>query len=160
MTSSPWSSYLNDHLAAATAGRQLFRRAAATHQGDELGDELAALVLEVMADRQALLDVMALLEVRPSRSHAALGWTGERLGRLKLNGTLLRRSPTTDLVELEGMRLLVTATGCCWEVLRAASEHDSRIQAPTLDALMERAADQGRRLRALQLQVAGSQQLG
>src|SRR4051794_23122685 len=52
------SIYLNDHLAAATAGANLARRAAGSNEGTDYGTVLEAVANEIEDDRAALADVM------------------------------------------------------------------------------------------------------
>ena len=58
-------------------------------------------------DRDEVHAIMAERGLRRSRLKPVLGGLAERGGRLKLNGTLVRRSPLTPLVELEGLGLLL-----------------------------------------------------
>ncbi len=147
------ATYLNDHLLGATAGVDLFHRAAGSHRGSELGAELQRLAHEVAEDRDTLLAIMADLDVSPSQVRVLAGHVAERLGRLKPNGTLLARSPLTDVVELEGMRVAVLAKSSGWELLRAACTHEPRLDLGRLDGLLQRAADQRDRLAALHVRV-------
>ncbi len=153
------TSYLNDHLAGATAGRDLFRRAAKSHQGDELGGQLSDLAQEVDDDRKVLIDTMTTLGIRRNPASVVLGVTAERLGRLKPNGFVIRRSPLSDVVELEGMRLAVAAKLAGWEMLLAVAAEDTRLDRTALEDSVRRANDQLERVRTLHLQVA-AQQLG
>lgn len=144
--------YLNDHLAAATGGVELFRRAAGSHGGDR-GEEIARLREEVAADRDSLRSVMRRLGIAENVPMVALGWLGEKAGRLKPNGYLVRRSPLADVVELEAMRAGVHGKLCLWQTLRAALTHDDRVSAVELETLIERAGDQQTRLYKLHLQA-------
>lgn len=153
MPSSTLTIYLNDHLAGATAGLELFRRAARTQRGTPAGPELARLTAEVTEDRDSLLSVMRRLGV-PVRQYKVLGgWVGEKVGRVKLNGHLLTRSPLSNLVELEALRLGVEGKGAGWRLLRAVAEQDPRLDPADLDRLVERAQDQVGRLEALRMQA-------
>ena len=146
--------YLQDHLAGATAAVELCRRAAGAHQGSSLGDVLEVLTLEATSDRQALVDLMALMEVPPDRIKIAAAWLGEKVGRLKLNGALMRRSPLSDVVELEAMRMALEWKAAGWRVLRALSDSEPRLAAADLEGLLARAADQITRVEDLRLTVA------
>ena len=61
--------YLNDHLAGATLGVELSRRAASENDGIELGDFLQRLHREIAEDRGVLEGVMAALAVDSSPAH-------------------------------------------------------------------------------------------
>lgn len=132
--------YLQDHLAGATAGRDLARRACSANAGTELGSFLGGLELEIAEDRESLLEIMRHLEVEPDRLKLAGAWAGEKLGRLKLNGEITGYSPLSRLVELEGLTLGVTGKLSLWQNLqRAIGEH---LAAFDLDRLITRAQGQ------------------
>lgn len=146
------STYLNDHLTAATAGLELFRRVARSHPGAR-AEELGRLRDEAARDLESLRSVMGRLGVRENKPMAALGWLGEKVGRLKPNGYLLRRSPLADVIELEGLRVAAHGKLACWQVLRAVAVHDERITQVELETLIERTEDQATRLYKLHLQA-------
>ncbi|MFJ9948320.1 hypothetical protein [Kitasatospora sp. NPDC091207] len=77
-----------------------------------------------------------------------LGLAGERIARLKPNGTLARRSPLSDLIELEAMRTGVEGKTAQWQALRAIADNDPRLDPDDLDRLIRRAAEQTRTLTA------------
>ena len=110
--------YLNDHLAGATSGTELAWRMARSPQ--EAGDQktLRDLAEEISHDRQSLLAIMAALGVPVRYYKAGAAWLGEKAGRLKLNGTLLARSPLSSLEELELLRLGVEGKAAGWRTLR------------------------------------------
>ena len=146
--------YLNDHLGGATAGLDMFRRAAAAHRGTPAGDELARLAAEVAEDRASLLGIMAALGV-PQRAYKVWGgWALEKVGRLKPNGHLLSRSPLSSLVELEALVLGVEGKGAGFRALRAAAL--PALDAAELDRLVERAARQAEVLERLRLEAAAA----
>jgi hypothetical protein len=145
--------YLNDHLAAATAGVELVRRAARSHSGDR-GEELTALAEEIAEDREALRDLMKRLDVTENPVKEAAGWLGEKLGRLKPNGHLVSRSPLSDVLELEMLRTGTAARIAGFQVLRAVAAHDSRVTREEMETLLDRAQDHAERLYKLHLQVA------
>ena len=146
------SVYLNDHLAGATGGLELFRRAAASHAG-EAGEELARLRDEIDQDRASLRSIMRRFAVRENVPLVALGWLGEKAGRLKPNGYVVRRSPLADVIELEALRTGVRGKLCLWQGLRAATVHDGRVDVEELETLIGRAEDQESRLYRLHVQA-------
>ncbi|GAA4982162.1 hypothetical protein [Actinopolymorpha pittospori] len=151
-SSPPLHVYLNDHLAGATGGVELLRRAARVHQGDALGSELSRLAKEVSEDRAPLIQVMKDLGVPVRRHKAVLGWLGEKVGRLKPNGRLISRSPVSDVLELELMRLGVEGKASCWRTLRVLA--DGKLDANRLNELMSRAAQQAEILEKLRTSAA------
>src|SRR5215213_8693100 len=94
--------YLNDHLAGATAGTELARRAAGSNEGTEYGEFLAKLADDIDADKRQLEAIMDRLGVKQDRAKIGVAWIGEKAGRLKPNGRLTSYSPLSRLIELEG----------------------------------------------------------
>ena len=146
--------YLNDHLAGATGGTELARRVAAAHQSRETGDTLRHLAMDVAADRAALLDLMAVLEVPVRAYKVYAGLIGEKAGRLKPNGRLLARSPLSSLEELELLRPGVTGKAAGWRTLRLLAETDPRLDRGRLDELIARAGSQLELLEDLRVHAA------
>lgn len=147
------SIYLNDHLAGATAGAAMFERAARSASA-ELKAELARLTAEVQQDRRSLLDLMSALDVQVRRYKMIAGWLAEKAGRAKLNGYLLRRSPLTDLVEVEALLLGVQGKAAGFRVLRSLADRHPGLDAAQLDRLIDRAERQAEVLERLRLQAA------
>jgi hypothetical protein len=147
--------YLNDHLAGATAGLELVRRAAASAEpGSEHLPVLKMLVNEIAADRFALIKIMTTLGIKIRGYKVFAAWAGEKAGRLKLNGHLLTRSPLSDLEEAEILRLGVEGKAAGWRTLRAVAEHDRRLDPGQLDELLSRAARQSDALEELRVRIA------
>lgn len=146
--------YLNDHLAGATGGAELARRAAGAHQGSAIGDDLTRLATEIAEDRGALLSMMTALGI-PVRHYKTLAaWAAEKVGRLKLNGQVRGRSPLSSVVELEALRLAVEGKAAGWRTLRELAEHDGRLDAGRLDGLLARARQQASTLEQLRMSTA------
>jgi len=156
--------YLNDHLAAATSGVELARRLAASQQDPDAGGPAAdgglrRLATEIGQDRASLLAMMRALAI-PVRSYKVYaGWIAEKAGRLKLNGRLLTRSPLSQLVELEMLRLGVEGKAAGWRTLRLAADSDKRLDPARLDELIARARSQADLLEELRVR-AGRQVVG
>jgi hypothetical protein len=134
--------YLKDHFAGASAGAALAARIAEGHQGRPEAGELSRLAADVEEDRSLLREIMSTLGIEPSTTLDVAAEVGERLARLKPNGRVLERSPLSDLVELEAMRLGVAGKASCWTALRFLSASDARLSAPALDGLIARAESQ------------------
>jgi hypothetical protein len=109
--------YLRNHDAAAQAGMELFRRAERNQRDRPYGPELAELRAEVEQDARALRSVLKAEGVQPDRAQSLVLQLGERVGRLKPNGSLLRRAPLSDLIEVEGMLDAVRAKAAGWQAL-------------------------------------------
>lgn len=142
----PLSIYLNDHLTGAFGGAALARRMADAHPHSQRAAELRRLARDVEQDRDDLVRIMNSLAVPVRHYRTWLGLAGERIARLKPNGTLVRRSPLSDLTELEAMRVGVEGKTALWRALRSIAETEPRLNAEDLDRLIQRAADQARTL--------------
>ncbi|MFI6849177.1 hypothetical protein OG535_02900 [Kitasatospora sp. NBC_00085] len=142
----PLHIYLNDHLTGAFGGAALADRMARTHRDSPRATDLRRLARDIEEDRDDLVRIMNRLGVPVRHYRTWLGLAGERLGRLKPNGTLVRRSPLSDLIELETLRTGVEGKAALWRALRAIADTDSRLDQAELDRLVGRAADQARLL--------------
>jgi hypothetical protein len=151
--------YLNDHLAAATGELELARRAAGARRVQdserdvESAVQLTGLAEDIAEDRAALIGIVRALGFPIRRYKVYLAWTAEKAGRLKLNGHVLSRSPLSDIVELEALRLSVDAKAAAWRTLRALAETDRRLNPAQLDELIARAQRQSDALEQLRLQA-------
>lgn len=143
--------YLNDHLAGSVAGIELARRARSSNEGTEIGTVLAELCTEFEADREALREAMRQLEIGEDRVKPALGWMGEKLGRLKPNGQLRGYSPLSRVLELEGLMIGIAGKRMLWRSL----ERSRRDRLPGLDlaGLVARAESQQQRVQACHLKA-------
>lgn len=144
--------YLRDHEAAAQAGTALFRRVAGSQRERSYGPELAALSDEVAADLESLRALMRESGFRPDVLLGLGLQLGERVGRLKPNGGLLRRMPLTDLIELEALVDAVHAKLTGWRALSAAGVADP----DRVSELLTRAERQLERLRQLHEAASGT----
>lgn len=146
--------YLNDHLGAATGGVELARRALRSNPDGELGRYLAGFTAEIEQDREQLRQIMERLGVRGDRVKLAVGWLGEKAGRLKLNGRLTSYSPLSRVLELEGLIAGVNAKLALWQLLRELAASEPRLDAAQLDRLIGRAERQVAGLREHHRSVA------
>ena len=139
--------YVRDHLAGATGGMALARRSRRNNEGTSYAGMLAAFEQENSEDRAALQSIMTRLEIGPSRVKMALAVVAEFVARVKSNGRLVRYSPSSRVVELEGLAAAVTTKRNLWRALRRAGTEPA-VPTGELDRLVERASDQLERLLA------------
>jgi hypothetical protein len=145
--------YLRNHDAAAQAGMELFRRAERNQRDRPYATELTALRADVEQDARALRSVLAAEGVQPDRPQSLLLQLGERVGRLKPNGSLLRRSPLSDLIEVEVMFDAVRAKAAGWQALSTLPTPPWRDQVDP-EHYYQRAMDQAERLSTIHRSVA------
>lgn len=151
--------YLNDHLAGATGGLELARRALGTNRGTSFEAPLERLATEIAEDREALIDVMQRLGVARDPVKMWAGWLAEKCGRLKLNGRIAGYSPLSRVLELEILALGVEGKRALWRALIRVAAGDARLDGVDLEALVRRAERQRRliereRLRACDIAFA------
>lgn len=146
--------YLRDHLAGATGGLALARRIATTHRGTPFASELADFATDVAGDVEDLRTVMRAVGASPDPVKMTLAALGERIGRLKANGRLVRRSPLSSVMELELMRLGVEGKASGWRALREAARSDTRIDGDRIEDLTRRAEAQAELLESLRVRAA------
>jgi hypothetical protein len=144
--------YLSDHLAGATGGVELARRARSGNRGTKLGEALEELCAEIEADRTTLERVMERLEVKRNFPKIAGAWAAEKLGRLKLNGRLTGYSPLSRLLELELLHIGITGKIQLWQALDETQ--GAKLAKFNLPALVKRAESQRAAVESLRLDAA------
>ena len=145
--------YLRNHAAAARGGADLFQRMRESQGRRPWGWELETLAAEVLEDLHSLRRLMHGWDVAPDPWTTLAIRMGERVGRLKPNGRVVRRSPLSDLIEVEAGLDAVHAKAAGWDVLRAATTPPTDVD---LDELARRAADQVARLTRVHATVAAA----
>lgn len=149
--------YLRDHMAGATAGLNLFDRVSRNHSHARVRTEVARLREEIRDDREELRSIMNDLGVRQASLTMVTAVLGEWAGRLKPNGSLLKRSVGADILELEALTAAVQAKARLWETLLALCGPNSPLDATQLRQLQERAEGQRNTLMTLHGDVVGTQ---
>lgn len=134
--------YLNDHLAGAAGGVDRAASTARAHRDSAFGGPLRRLADDIAADRGALLSIMIRLGVPVRRYKSIAVWAAEKAGRLKPNGRLVGRSPLTDLVEFEALRLGVEGKAACWRTLLTLADEAPGLRTDELERLQDRAQAQ------------------
>jgi hypothetical protein len=134
--------YVNDHSAGAFLGIELAKRCLSNNRGTPLGDFLELFVDELGEDRNELVKVIEACDFPQDRFKQAAAWTAERVGRLKLNGSLSGYSNLSRVLELEGLIMGVTGKLMLWRALKQISSGDPRVQVADLGRLIERAEEQ------------------
>jgi hypothetical protein len=147
--STPLGAYLNDHLAGAAAAMELIDKLHSANDG-EFGAYLAGLQRDVEADRAALEQVMDTLGITRSAIKEAGGWLLEKASRIKFDRRVTGSEHLSRLMETEALALGIEGKLAGWRALRVLA----RDLGVDLDALIQRAADQRRRLEPFRLDAA------
>jgi hypothetical protein len=146
--------YLNDHLAGATAGCEVARRALSSNKGTVYESFLRDLLNAIEEDKRELESLMHTLGLSADRIKVGAAWVAEKIGRLKLNGQLTGYSPLSRVIELEGLLLGVAGKLALWRSLRQIADHDSRLAVTDFDKLITRANEQLEALDEYRLRAA------
>ena len=146
--------YLQDHLAGATFGLQLVQRCRRNNEGSEFAEPLAELTAEIAADRRALERIMRDVGADVSRAKVAVGWTLEKIRRLKPNGALFEYTPLARVMELESLAIGIAGKRAMWRALDDAAPREACLGHHDFSKLAERADDQLSRVEALRLEAA------
>lgn len=141
----PFVILLRNHQAGGRAAVDLFRRAAKGQRDRPYAAQLGQLAHEVREDLDFNESVMRRLGVSHSRPQVAALRIGERIGRLKPNGHLLRRAPLSDVVELEGLIATVHIKAAGWQAAQITGKLEPA-EVTELDRLLARAQTQAERL--------------
>lgn len=140
--------YLDDHRAGAALGLALARRVEQEYAGEDGFEQLAPLRREIEADVATLDELRDRLDIHGGRLKRVAAVVGERVGRLKLNGRLVERSPLSKVLELEMLIAGVAAKGRLWDALMVACGAE-QLADVDLRRLRERADEQVTALEAL-----------
>lgn len=143
--------YLNDHLAGAGSGVSLIRRMARTQRGTPAGPALAELAGEITEDRDSLREIMTALDVPARWPGVIMGRLAEKAARAKPNGRLAGRSPLSDVLELEAMRLGVEGKASLWRSLRTLAGNGTPLDPAAIGRLLDRAERQAAVLERLRV---------
>jgi hypothetical protein len=138
------ATYLNDHLAGATTGRELAKRTLSNNRGTQFEATLEWLFEQIAEDRASLLEIMRAVGAPEDHLKKLAAFALERAGRLKLNNSLFSYSPLSRLVEFEGLLVGVTGKLAGWRSLQQLD--DARLASFDLEALAQRALAQRDRL--------------
>lgn len=131
--------YLNDHLAGSVAGVDLARRLSLRPGADPRLPELAD---AIVADQQALREVLRRLAAPESPLKQGTAWLAEKLTRLKTARGSTGAAPRDLLTELELLALGVHGKRLLWEVLRTVQALFPELACQDFAALADRAAAQ------------------
>ena len=150
-----FSIYLDDHRAGAAVGQARARWMADRYGADPGFEELIEVCRAIEADVDDLDRLRAQLGVGGGRLKWALALLMERLGRLKPNGRLVRRSPLSRLLEIELLSAGVAAKRALWHATMSAWGTDE-LAGVDLRRLGDRADEQLECLRRLHDRAAAS----
>lgn len=140
MKSEPLTTYLNDHLAGATMGKELVESCLTHNTETPLGNFLAQLLSDIEEERGVLRGVLERLGGGTNPLKTAVTWLGEKASRVKLGGAAGAYTDLNRLEELELLLLGVRGKLALWRALEAVA--DDRLRDVDFAALSARAEGQ------------------
>lgn len=143
--------YINDHLTGSTGGLALARRAAGNAAGTDREGLWRSMVTELSGEREILKRIRDLVGAKPNLPKYAIAWAGEKAGRLKLNGYLLKKSDLGQMLELEMLIVGVTGKLSLWRALERLE--DPRFEEFDFLALADQAESQRHRLEQFRINL-------
>ncbi|MCB0857295.1 MAG: hypothetical protein KDB54_12150 [Solirubrobacterales bacterium] len=143
--------YLNDHISGATAGLETARRAVSNSTDPERTRMWRDFEAQVSDERELLKAIRDRIEAKPNIPKYAIAWAGEKLGRLKLNGRLIRQSDLGQMLELEMLVVGVTGKLSLWRALERLE--DPRLSAFDFNDLASQAEAQRSRLEQFRINL-------
>ena len=132
--------YLDDHLALMVAEVELIGRCWWSNRGTPLGKFLETLENEVKAQKAIVKDLIHRIggkEGIESMAKQSAAWFAEKLGRFKLNDSLLRYSELSRVVELETLAAAAQERLALWDNFDAVSCSDNRLDGITFSFFRE-----------------------
>jgi hypothetical protein len=142
------ATYLNDHLAGATAALELLKHLERTHS--ELAPFLQNLRHDIELDRKELEALVARLGATQSVPRQAVAWVAEKFARLKMAVDDLSGNRLKLLESLEAVALGIHGKGALWRALKVVPAATG----PDYDLLVRRADEQRDRIEAIRLEAA------
>jgi hypothetical protein len=154
MTDDILRTYLNDHLAGATAAIELLQHLTKLRPERDAQQRYAQLRREIEEDKQVLQDILAGLGGTESPVRKAAGWLSSKLGQVKMaiddsGGDQLR-----VLEALEALSLGIQGKLLLWRALATVSSRVPSLQTVDFGRLQERANEQFEQVDGERLQVA------
>lgn len=143
--------YLNDHLAGATAGVNLSEMAAEEHKQDEHGLFFGQIASDIKTDFATLESLMEALTVDKSATKTAAAEVGSKVMRPKFTGD---DDDLNAFVTLETLSIGVEGKLCMWKALKTVADGYPALGALDIDDLIARADDQRARIEAKRLEIA------
>ena len=132
--------YLDDHLAIMVAEVALIGRCWWSNRRLPLGEFLQQLENEVQAHKAIAQDVIHRMGGKKSvegRVKQGAAWFAEKLGRFKLNDSLLAYSDLSRVLELEALGAAAQERIALWDNLDALVNHEPRLEGITFSHFRE-----------------------
>ncbi len=150
--SDPLATYLQDHLAGAAYAIDLVEFMSDEHEGEELGQFAAGLLLDIKSDRDVLRQLAERIGGGSSKSKEMAAWAGEKVSRLKLSHDDEDGMGTFEALEF--LELGIHGKLELWRALGVVAASDSRLRGMDFEHLATRAATQRTKVERWRLRAA------
>ena len=134
--------YLNDHLALMVGEIDLAGRCESSNRGTPLGDFLHRLRVEVEAQKSIVSDLIRRVGGSESIVKKGAAWFAEKLGRFKLNDSVLTYSDLSRVIELETLSAAAQERVALWDTLNAVAGGDERLSGITFSFFYDQSQQQ------------------
>lgn len=134
--------YLNDHLAGATAGVELAEKLSSEYASTTHGSFLSELARDIKQDHVTLEGVIDRLGIEKDPIKDTAGWVMEKISRIKLSDTLTGDADLKRLLEFETLSIGIEGKRLMWRALKEVSDDYAELAAADLDGLVKRAESQ------------------
>lgn len=155
--------YLEDHLAMNIAETELVARCHDKNRRSDLGSFLSRLRSDNLGQRSTIEDVLEFLGHQGSltgRFKMSVAWFAEKLGRFKVNDSLLHYSDLSRVVELEALAASIQERISLWETMEMIGPEDPRFSTCPFETLRKQSEQHLIELRHLRKTAAAEAFLG
>ncbi len=123
--------YLDDHLSMIVGEMELIERCHNSNRQSALGSFLENLLSDLRVQKEIVEKVFHCLEFEVSiqgQLKQGVAWLAEKIGRFKLNDSLLEYSELSRVVELEAMMAIAQERIALWVTLNSLKTLESRFK--------------------------------
>jgi hypothetical protein len=146
--------YMTDQLALGVLWREIARRARNSSNGTPEGAALERVATEIGEDVALFEQMMRRLGFSTRSPKSVMAVVAERIGRLKPNGRIVRRSPLSRFEELDVLVMGIDGKVVLWQNLRDGAGLGERLPDIDFGGLIERARSQRAALEPFHAQAA------
>jgi len=148
------STYLHDHLAGAAYAIDLLEFMRDQHEGDDLGQFAADILVEIKQDRATLRDIAERVCYSGRTLKETASWLGEKISRIKLGHDAGNGLATFEALEF--LEIGIHGKWALWRALAVAAPSDPRLAGFDFDAFTARAQAQHDRVEHRRVRLAPS----
>jgi hypothetical protein len=146
--------YLNDHLAGASAGVEMARQLEDAVRGTPYASALGPIAKDIEEDLETLRGLVDEMGVGQNPVKQAVGWVAEKAHRVGIHERMAGSRDLSLLLQAESVGLGVEGKLALWLALMEVVPAHPHLATVDLPSLAERARDQRRRVEIARLGAA------